>query len=193
MPDITNPLAIKFSDERVRTSADRLAQAYDEAVDLKTRWDALGGGATALAVMAADIQDAASRFTEFYKWCLHTEKLWFIHDSTTLIPNTADAVVDQSPGDGRPANTGAKCNNVMTRVIEFQNWMLSLAGSFTDVTRVNVGYLNSVIKASREGPTIDTTIAGDFINRCSELKTNYEASSNANLNTLLALAVNPNS
>lgn len=193
MPDITSATAIRFSNERVRVSADRLAQAYYLADALKDQWDALGGGQTALNALAAKVRQVANKLTELYEWCWRTEKVWFAIGSSTLIPNTADAVVDGSPGDGRSANTGAKCNNVMSRVIEFQNWLLSSTGSFSDTARNSIDWYNTVLKAHDSWLTLDTTIAGDLVTRCGELRTNYEASSSANLNTLLALAVNPTS
>jgi hypothetical protein len=60
--------------------------------------------------------------------------------------------------------------------------------------RGGVAWLNTVIQVSSYGPSpIVLADAGNFINRCTELIANYQASSNANLNILLAAAVNPNS
>ena len=99
---IDNASAVKFSNEKVRVAADRLARAYNFAVQVVDEWNALGGA--------------------------------------TFIPNDSQSVVDGSASDGRPQITGAMVNNI--------------------------------------------------INRLSELKTDYQATSSAKLNTILQVAVN---
>lgn len=103
MADITNPTAVRFSNEKIRVAADRLAQAYNFACQVYAEWLALGG--------------------------------------TALIPNTSDQIIDGAATDGRPVITGVMANNI--------------------------------------------------INRLSELKTDYEASSNAKRNTILQVATKP--
>ena len=43
MPPITNPTAIRFSNERIRTDADRMAQLYNWSKEVVAEWTALGG------------------------------------------------------------------------------------------------------------------------------------------------------
>lgn len=190
---ITSQTDLNFSDQRVRPAADQLARAYYRAGSLISRWNALGAGQSALNVMSADIRSAASYLVDAYTFCFLTEKIWFLGVNSDFISNDTTAVSDGSPADGRPANTTAKVNGVMNRVVEVQNWLFSATESFTDSTRNNAAAFNTVLQASNYGPaTIALSDAANFINRCTELKTNYEATSSANLNTLLALAVNPN-
>jgi hypothetical protein len=86
MAAITNPVAIKFSNERLRVGADLLAQIDNEAAAILAEWTALGG--TALIPNTADVlQDTAA-------------------------PNGIDA----TGGDGRPVVTGAKLNNIINRL-----------------------------------------------------------------------------
>jgi len=190
---VTDPTAIGFSNNRGRTSADLLSQCYYRASALITRWNSLGGGQAALNVMSADIRNMGDRLMAAYEFCFRTEKIWFLLGASTLIPNTATAISDSSPGDGRPAITGAQENAVINRVVEFQNWLFSATESFTDAARNNAAAYNTVLQASNNGPaTIAVSDAGNLINRCTELTANYQANANANLGTLLAVAVNPN-
>lgn len=194
MPDITNSLAINFSNDLVRTSADRMAQSYNAAVAVLQRWVALGSNQTALDQMQDDIKNAANRIVDTFDGVYWTEKVWF-SDRSSLFPNDSSPVIDGNgvPDPARPAITGADVNTLLTRCQQYQNWLLSATGSFTDGTRTSTSWLNTIIQVSRYGPRpIVLADAGTFINRCTELKTNYENNSNENLNTILRVAVNPN-
>lgn len=189
---ITDATAIRFSNEFVRVSADGLAHAYYLCDAARDRWDSLGGGQGAIDAMTSDIRQAANKLVWAYEFCWRAEKVWFLLGGTSMIPNTSETVSDGSPADGRPAATGQKCVAVIDRVVQLQNWLLSPDGVFTNSARSGSAYYNTVLAASSYGPvTLSVSDAGNFMNRCGELRTNYEASSNTNLGTLLALAVNP--
>jgi len=307
---VSNLADITFSNERVRPAADALARCYYRAVSLITRWNALGAGQAALDNMMGDLRYAAARLVDAYQMCLMTERMWFLGTNVSFISNDTTQVWDNSDRTAqdatRPLNTTAKVNGVMNRVVEAQNWILSVAGSFTAIPQIEtataagnvtgtgnatvvvtanqmpgsprtvsvavtsgdtaatwagkvrtalaadatvnaffavsgssttivltaltaaandpsmnislangtstgitaaptsantqagvavrggLAYLNTVLQMSSYGPgTPVLSDASNFITRCTELRTNYEANSNANLNTLLALAVNP--
>jgi hypothetical protein len=188
---ITDPTAIKFSNEQARVAADKLAQSYALCDAARDRWDSLGGGQTAIDVMESDIRSAADSVVVAYQHCFLAEKLWFL-GTNIIIPNTSEAIGDGSPADSRPAATGAKVHGVMDRAVQMQNWLFSATQSFTDTARNNAATFNTVIEASSNGPpTMTVAAAGNMMTRCSELRTNYEANTQANLNALLAFAVNP--
>ncbi len=190
---ITDAYAVKFSDQRIRVAADQLARAYYRSVSLISRWNALGGGQPAIDVMGRDMRNAADALALLYEFCFRVEKVWFLGLNTTYASNDTTAVTDLSPADGRPANTTAKVNGVMNRVVQFQNWLFSATESFTDSARNNATAYNTVLQGSNEGPVVlAVSDAGNLISRFTEYKTNYEASTNTNLNSVLALAVNPN-
>jgi hypothetical protein len=107
MANITSPEAIAFSDQRVRTIADKLAQLYYAAKAVRDEWYANNMGT--LFSLADDLRDAANPL--------------------------------EGTGDGRHPVTG------------------------NDVTNVIV--------------------------RCEEIVLSFESSSNAKLNTILAVATNP--
>ena len=196
---ITDVTAVKFCNEQVRVAADLLARAYYLCDAAKDQWDALGGGQPAVDVMTPQIRAAANAVVAAYQHCFLAEKIWFL-GTNSVIPNTSETIVDGSPADGRPEATGAKVHAVMARAIEFQNWLFSTnpdqvgAGEgFLDTGRDNAAAFNTVLSAGKDGPPVLTASnAGKLINRAGELRTNYEASSNVNLGTLLAFAVNPN-
>lgn len=193
---INSAAAVKFSNERVRPSADLLSRAYYRCRAARQRWDGLGGGQGAINQMSADIRAAADLAVMLYEWCFRTEKIWFLLGGTSLISNDSEPIYDNSDrtaqDPNRPPITGQQAVAVIDRVVQFQNWLLSLAGSFTDSTRVNTAYYNTVLAVSSEGPIVMSVgDAGNFMNRCSELVTRYEANSNQELGTLLAVAVNP--
>jgi hypothetical protein len=188
---ITDTTAVKFSNEQARVAADKLAQAYALCDDARDRWDSLGGGQPAIDVMEGDIRSAADAVVTAYLHCFLAEKLWFL-GTNIVIPNTSEAISDGSPADSRPAATGAKVHGVMDRAVQMQNWLFSATQSFTDTARNNAATFNTVIEASSNGPpTMTVAAAGNMMTRCSELRTNYEANTQANLNALLAFAVNP--
>ena len=91
MAAITNPVAIKFSDGKLRVAADLLAQCDNFANAVIAEWTALGG--TSLIPNTSDIlKDGAA-------------------------PNG----VDSTGGDGRPVVTGAKLNNIINRLTELRS------------------------------------------------------------------------
>lgn len=88
---ITDPVAIRFSNEKLRVAADKLAQLDNLAASILAEWTALGG--TSLIPNTSDVlQDGAA-------------------------PNG----VDSTGGDGRTVVTGAKLNNIVNRLSELRS------------------------------------------------------------------------
>ena len=46
---------------------------------------------------------------------------WTALGSTALIPNTADNIIDDAAGDGRPIITGIKANNIINRLTNLRS------------------------------------------------------------------------
>lgn len=189
---ISDPTSVKFSNQQARVAADLLARAYYLSDACSDRWNSLGGGQPAIDVMSGDIRATAKAIIDAYMHSFKAEKIWFL-GTNLVIPNTSEGIADDSPADGRPAATGAKVHAVMARAIEFQNWLFSATQSFSDSARNNAAAFNTVLNTSPDGPpTLTIPNAGNLINRCNELVTNYQASGGANLNGVLAFAVHPN-
>lgn len=91
MPAISNPVAVNFSNEKLRIAADLLAQLDNFAGAVINEWNALGGQ-TLIPNTADVLQDAAA-------------------------PNGVDA----TGGDGRPVVTGAKLNSIINRLTEIRS------------------------------------------------------------------------
>ena len=84
---ITNPVAIRFSNENLRVAADLIAQLDTVAGAIINEWNALGG--VALIPNTADV----------------------LRDSASPTDDLGTG------GDGRPVVTGTKLNNIVTRLI----------------------------------------------------------------------------
>ncbi len=190
---VTEAKAIRFSDQRLRAGADMMAWAYYRCQAASDRWTGLGGGQPAIDVMEADIRLASDAVYDAYLFVYETEQLWFLLGGTGMIPNDAgESIVDGSPADGRPAVNGQQASQLMDRCIQFQNWLLSSTGSFTDPDRDTLSYINTILAVTSEAdPVMSVANAGNFINRCDNLTADYDASSEQNLGYILAYAVNP--
>ena len=187
MPDIVAADAVKFSNDLIRPQADRLAQLYNLAAVIDNSWTANGGGQTSVDLLRNELAQWADLCTESYEEAGSLRDFWTAESSP--IPNTSDDIIDGSATDSRQTITGAEANNIVNRCIEFQNWLET--GQFDGLGLGAGAHRNTVYEgdfAEAAGQT--TTISGNLINRMNELRTNYEASSNAVLNTVLAVAVN---
>jgi hypothetical protein len=89
---ITNPVAIKFSDEKLRVAADLLSQLDNFAAAVLAEWTALGGVALIPNTVGNVLRDSASP--------------------------TDDLGTD---GDGRPVVDGAKLNNIINRLTSLRS------------------------------------------------------------------------
>lgn len=158
MANITSLVAVKFSDERVRPSADLLAQTYYLAIAVIDRWTSLGSGQTALDQMQADLRAAANRILSSHDHVFWTEKNWFM-SGAALFPNDSSPLFDNGGVSARPdapAITGANVNNLVTRAIEQQNWLLSQAGSFTAIPQVETATATGTITGAGNATVIVT-------------------------------------
>lgn len=310
MANITDKRATDFSNNYIRPLSNNLGKSYYRDKAVGSRWIGLGSNQAALDQMQPDIKAAADQKILTFDQSFFVEKSWFMNQAV-LFPNDASPVFDNngaSQDTSRPLITGAMVNNLITRGIEFQNWLLSMAGAFngtfqvetatavgtitgagnatvivtafgmnnspktisvavantdtaatwagkvrtaltadadvggfftvsgagasiiltpktlavfgndptlnvslangtcTGITaapssanttvgvavRGGVSWFQTVMMCSSFGPSpVVLSDAGNFINRCTELVTNYEANSFANLNTILAVATNP--
>lgn len=188
---ITDPAAVKYSNEQIRVSASRMANSYYVAKSLAQRWVALGSGQPALDALRADMRAAADHLVLTHKTIHQSGLIWQGFQSqagAAPIENTGETIVDGSATDGRPQITGAQANNIVTRLQEYLNW--GDLGAFTASANKGGGgaWLYTISDVGNDGRDPDLTTAGNFITRCNDLVTDYEAGSNAKLNTILAVA-----
>src|SRR5580700_3101488 len=193
---ITDPYAVGFSNSQVRPAADLLAKAYNRAVAVSNRWVSLSSDGNRLALMTSDINLCANVIFAAFSAGYLAEKLWLLGVDNTFASNDSTPVYDNgnftAQDQTRPLATCFTVNGAMARAIELQNWLQSATESFTDTARNNLTALNTILAASSAGPTLVAASAGNLVTRCGELIANYTASSNLNLNSVLAMSVNPN-
>lgn len=63
-----------------------------------------------------EIRPLADQYAQLYWACKTVAEAWAARGMGTLIPNTADVIVDGSATDGRAQITGAKVNTFATSV-----------------------------------------------------------------------------
>lgn len=164
MANIVSPVASNFSDARVRPSADLMVQAYYLCLQASDRWVTLGSNQAALDQMQSDIRTAADRAIAAFDHAYWTEKAWFSPAGiAALFPNDASPLFDNGSNSAadtaRPAITGANVNNVVTRCVEFQNWLLSVAGSFAPPPQVETATAAGTVTLSGNA-TVTVTALG---------------------------------
>lgn len=189
---ITSPAAVRYSNEWVRSSADRLARSYYLSKSLKNRWVSLGAGADALTVMRAELQNAAEFISVDVHQHIHRGGLiWQAFEAQTgagPIPNTVDTIVDGSPEPNKASITGVQANAVFTRMQEFLRW--GDTGLFVAAPAGGTGGLTlySIMDPAIRAPNLAR--ATTLITRFDELIADYEAGGNTKLNSILLAAVN---
>lgn len=194
MPDITDAEAVRFCNEKVRQAADRLATLFYEARHLDELRVADNDIATTIALRGSHIRRVSDYMLEVVQFLRPIENLWFnVGTGSSLnlkITNDAgDTVIDGH----QQAITGADVHNLMSRVVDIDNWMNDAAfggagnGSFFD------SMLNTIVVVGSSGniPLQNTQTTTFIANRCAEIVNEYEANANAKLNHILAVALNP--
>lgn len=193
---VTDPEAVQFSTDRIRESANRLARTYYLCDAARDRWDGLGGGQDAIDVMEQQVREAADSVLLAYEFAFRTENLWFLLGGTSLIPNDVGEVIFDNddfsgPRVGWPEATGQQAVAVIDRDIQLQNWLRSSTGDFADTARNSLAFYNTVLACTSEGPAMTVANAGNFMTRCSELRTRYQANTKQELGVILAYANSP--
>jgi hypothetical protein len=191
---ITATAQIAFCDSTIRVGANMLGEAYTSCLARNDRWLGLGSGTAALAQMTDEIRKTADFLVQLYDQCFQGEKRWFLLGGTSFIPNDATVAIwdgNGQPDPSRPAMNGANVVNLISQQIAFRQWLQN--GAFaTGGAAGNFASYNTVMQVSSQGPTpIAFSDGANFITRCTELLTQYQTTSNAVLNVVLACAPNP--
>lgn len=202
---ITDPAAIKFSNEWFRTSADRLARCFYLCQELKNRWtNTPGTNDEKFALLLPHIKKVATRLANTY---FHIFKATRIYDSASLnslFPNDANEVVyDNVAGDGpdpnRPTVTGQSLMRLKRRMEEFNNWLArgtDLDKHFvTDSSAtlsITYAYLNDIMRLVSDGSKTPTTAWGRQVAefRTNDLITEWTVTNPNYIGHILACSVN---
>lgn len=205
---ITDSAAIKYSNEYSRRAADKFARAYWRSHEVVDRWGSLSGGNQAkLDLMGFDLERAANRIAEAFWFLEKTRLQWDALNMQAVIPNDAGEEVwdnaDQSGQDpNRPPITGQDLRRANWRYEEFVNHLkydpliADSAPVFRkdgEITIENLSYdiLKDVLRMTGEGVDATAFWAGNFVDVCTAIKTEYETTNPSYIQHILAVAPNP--
>lgn len=195
MADITDIEAVAFCNERIRTAANQLATLYYECDYLRDLKVADADTATTISLRGDQIRVAADLMLETTQVLPIIENIWFnVASLNTTITNSADDdVIDGSPADGRPPITGQDVHNLVSRVMDVDKWLADASFGGAGAGGSRSAMLNTIVVCGGSGnDPLQVSQVNTFIdNRCGEWVTEYEATSNAKLTQLLAVAPSP--
>ncbi len=202
MANINAADQIAFCNNVVRVGANLLGQSYTSCKSRLQRWQGLGSGASALAAMTSPINEIRNTanfiiLNGVWDFCQLAERTWFLKGTTTYIPNDGASLILDGPGggtqdSGRPPINAANVNIVVAQLISFRQWLQN--DSFTTTgTAGDFANHNNILQVSSNGPpgAMGLSDATNFMNRCNDLVTQYEANSSNILNNILVAATNP--
>lgn len=195
---ITSNFAIRYSNEYVRPLGDALGKAYHFGRSLDQRWIALGENLPALTLLVGDFRKASEFIIRAYVLGFETNMYW-VAGASALFPNTSEIVADSADGTSqdpsRPPLTGARVNTIITRRTEFANWLETglFAGGGFDAGAQRNEFVKAQFGVGLNLNGAGVTTAALLATYIRQMRANYEASSNANLSTVLQVAVNPGS
>lgn len=205
---ISDAEAIKFSNERIRPAADRLAKAYYKAQQTKDLWESMTGtNAEKLALIQPILEDTANRLNWTYRFCEETRLLWDALVMANLFPNdNTEEVWDNgsrtAPDQSRQAINGEDVRRINWTIEEYVNWckytpLVSTPVFLRDgqLTTEILGYdaIKDILKLASDGfGSPSGTQANNLITRCGELKTEWGTTNTNRLTWILKAGVNTN-
>ena len=153
------------------------------------RWNALGGGEEATAVLADVIQRTARFILDNHGSLFSAENEWTGWGST-LITGSKEVIVDSAQQDKRPIINSDMVVNIVTRWRERVCWLAVSTTEWKAIVPLIGGgdYLNDLIAAANSPSQVNCEAA---ISRFTELQAHYEDKGKELLVTILQVAVNP--
>jgi len=203
---ITDSAAIKFCNEQIRPSADRLARSYYRSKELSELWNALTGtNDERFALLADQIEKVANLIRWTRNSIFNADRIWNSNNLQALIPNdAAEEVWDNLDNTGqdtnRPPLTGQDVRRVKFRMEEYTNhwergtdvdkhWVLDTNATLPII----YDYLEDAWRLTTESAKVPTGFqAMKFASeRCGDIVTEYETTNPAKLTHILIASVNP--
>lgn len=202
---IIDPAAIRFSNERIRPAADRLARCYYRGKALADSWSSLNGDNNAkFAVLKPTIESVATLITNTFRFCWWADRIWQSGSLVSLFPNDPLEIIwDNFDNTGPDLNRGEinsqDIRRLKNRMEEFTNWLSR--GTDLDKHWVNdssvilpiiYNYFDDVARMAEEGAKEPVTNWGRIVavERCPDIVTEYETNSPNSLTHILRCAVN---
>jgi len=193
---ISSAFAIRFSSEYIRPLSDKFGRAYNFGRSLDEQWIALGASVGTLTIHVKNFRTASELIMQTYLFRYQVNTYW-LAGANALFPNDSSIVADSGDGvtqdPNRPPITGAMVNTIITRGTEFTNWIDTglFAGGGSDAGAQRAEFTKAMFGVGLPLTAGGVTTAGTLITYIRQLRTNYEASAGANLNSILQVAVNP--
>ena len=196
MAVINNAFAIRYSNEYIRPLSNMFGRAYNFGRSLDEQWIALGASVATLTIHVKNFRTASELIMQTYLFRYQVNTYW-LAGASAFFPNNADTVADSGDGatqdPSRPPIAGSNVNSIITRGTEFTNWIDTglFAGGGSDAGAQRAEFTKAMFGVGLPLTAGGVTTAGTLITYIRQLRTNYEASSGANLNSILQVAVNP--
>lgn len=189
---ITNPDAIRFSNEHIRPTAERMARSFYKCQKVRNDWQALAGtDDEKWSILEPAIGELGERMQHWYGEVFASKRLYDALTMNTLFPNDAAEILDDgAPGDGRGQITGQDIRRINARSQEWLAWLEKAAFDPVSVNPVNYSNLEHFMRVTTNTTLVTSTwgrIAA--LTRPSELVTEYTVTNPAFLNHVLKVAV----
>lgn len=188
MPDITDPGLISFSNQWIRTSADRLERCYHYLTSVNDKWTALAGSDDdKFGILGAKVQQYSLYVAQAYAHYYQAIATWEALSLSVAYPNDTSQVVDGAPDGGRGVIAGEDVHNVIDRASEIKHW-LGAGNLDVGVAAIDDSKLKDFIVCSANPTTANVkAIAED---RASELVAWYDTTNPTYLAQIQKVSVN---
>ena len=191
---ITDPIAVDFSNEHLRTNADALGKAYYGSQQLRQRWDALGAPVAFVTLkplfgLVADLH--VGPLGAFQRCHMTVCGGRAINAGSMILSDPAEVFQDGAPADGRQAVNGQQARQLVQRIRFYENWLIT--GTFSgnvDPTGDGLRADHCLTVCFKKSASTQAEV-DNLLLRYDEWVAECEAASNAVLNVILAYAVNP--
>ena len=204
---ITDANAIKFSNEHLRTGADKLYRAYDALRGVNEQWNALTGTTDErYALLSEDISRVSNIVTHSFFNLRRTTMLWNALSMASLFPNDpAEEGWDASGGGAqdpnRPPITGQDVRRLKNRFEEFISFLERgtdvdshfLSESAPQTLPITNDFIGQVLVLSSDGAKTPAGNDGRKFAKLlgDQLVTEYTVTNPEFVNHILRVAVNP--
>ena len=187
---ITDVNAIRFSNEHIRTTADKLSRSFYLCQKLKNDWNAISGtDDEKFAIMRNDVLRVGDRIANYYGQIFMSKRLYDALSMNTLFPNDpAQVLSDGAPTDGRSVITGQDIRRINARTKEFLAWLEKAAFDDASLNPINYNFLEQFMRVNTS--LVTSAWANNVISRCGDLVTEWTVTNASYLGHISKVAVN---
>lgn len=188
---ITDINAIRFSNDHIRPTADKLSKSFYLCQKLRNDWTALAGtDQEKFDILRRDIETIAARISNYYADVFASKRLYDALSMGSLFPNDANEILmDGAPGDLRSQITGQDVRRINSRSKEWLAWLEKAAFNDASANPTNYSNLEQFMRINTSLVTADwgRQVAN---NRTNDLVTEYTVTNPSYLGHITKVAVN---